>query len=111
MSIRPTTQGVFPKLIYPFYGEVSLGNSTAYKMGVFKNPDGRLFLGIEGKGAYVFSGWCHWSYVQEKLSIRWENDARNVADFINCQLDHEGVWLGHDKPQGQYDPKMCEVEL
>lgn len=106
-SIRPTTQGKFPVLDLPFYGDVSLGNSTQYKFGMFKCNDGRLFLGIENKGSYTFGGWCHYSYAQDKLNLRFLSDAKAVADFINSQLGHP---IGFDDMvcQGEYDENLCE---
>lgn len=107
MSIRPNRLGQFPKLLLPFYGDVSLGNGTQYKIGMFICPNGRLFVGVENKGAYTFGSWCHHSYAKEKLNLRFEGDARNIADLINCQLGHplefEGVAC-----QGGYDKNMCE---
>lgn len=108
MSIRPNTEGRFPKLILPFYGDVSLGNSTMYKMGMFTCPNGRLFLGIENKGAYTFGGWCHYSYAQEKLGLRFSGDAKSVADLINCQLGNPLEFEGR-VCQGEYNKDMCEI--
>ena len=106
MSIRPTTKGKFPKLTLPFYGDISLGNSTQYKFGMFICPNGRLFVGIEGRGAYTFSGWCHCSYTQEKLGLRFRGDASAVADLINCQLG-QPLDFESKECQGEYHESMC----
>ncbi len=110
MSIRPTIDGKFPKLDLPFYGDVSLGNSTQYKVGMFKTVSGRLFVGVEGKPCYTFGNWCHYSYAAEKLGLRFEGDARNIADFINSQLGHDLSAEG-EKCQGTYDTKLCVGDI
>jgi hypothetical protein len=83
---------------YPIYREISLGNMTQYKVGAFFTQIGRLFIGIENKGAYTFEGWTHFTYVQEKLNVKSESDARNIADWINAQLGHD-----QEREQGIYE--------
>lgn len=106
MSIRPNSQGQFPQVNTPFYGDVSLGNSTQYKIGIFRCVNGRLFVGVEGRGCYTFGNWCHYSYAAEKLNLKFEGDARNIADFINCQLGHP-LEFEDRVCQGKYDDNMC----
>ena len=105
MSERPNRQGKFNIVSTPFYGDVSLGNFTQYKVGIFRCANRRLFVGVEGNGAYTFEGWCHYGYVAEKLGLKFEGDARNMADFINCQLGIE------HKQQGTYDSSLCEDDI
>lgn len=104
-SIRPNKRGLWLKKDFtnPYYGDLSLGNGTQYKVGIFMYK-GRLFVGVERKGAYTFGGWCHWTYAQEKLNLMVA-DAKNFADFINTQLGDT------DKPQGIYEPYFCEGEF
>ena len=74
----------YPKLAMPFYGDVSLGNMTQFKVFVMM-VDERLALGVEGKGFYTFYGFTHPSYVYEKLNV-YVSDAKSIADFINAQF-------------------------
>jgi hypothetical protein len=69
-----------------FYGEVDLGDGTSLKIGMFWVNDTRLFVGIEGYGAYTFGTYVDPSYAYEKL-IHNKIDAGNLSDFINTQLD------------------------
>lgn len=101
-SERKTLGYRFSAVAFPFYGDVSLGNMTMYKMYLAFVPNGRFLVGIENKGLYTFEHWCHWTYAQEKLNLTFESDARAVADFINCQLGHI-----HDEDQGVYDERYC----
>jgi hypothetical protein len=91
----------------PFYGKISLGNWTSFRVAMFylhADQTGfglgisfpALFVAVEGKGAYTFSSWAHWSYVAEKLDMM-EGDARNMADLINAQLGASGA-----EEQGRY---------
>lgn len=91
-----------PNMI-PFYGSVALGNVTQWKVGMFWINDYRLFFAIEGKGAYTFEGFVHYSYVMEKLGVKGESDARNIADFINGQLGYDG-----QVAQGNYREELCK---
>lgn len=105
--IRPTLQGIFPKIdiTRPFYGPVALGNMTQYTIGLFKNKE-YLVVAIEGKGCYPFAHHAHWGYVADKLNLKYEADARNVADFINSQL---GILTSDKEAQGYYYSECCSV--
>mgnify|MGYP007064306531 CR=1 FL=1 len=78
----------FDELELPFYGRVSLANGTEFTVGVFcirqGKQVGRIFVGVEGKGAYTFSANSLPSYVAEKLGLG-ETDSRSMADFISGQ--------------------------
>jgi hypothetical protein len=96
----------FDKVELPFYGDVSLGNGTQYKISMFRIPpglphSGRLQVSIENKGAYTFNSFVHFTYAMEKLGLKCPSDARAVADFINAQL--EDKYSTED--QGTYDPQ------
>jgi len=85
------------KVDLPFYGDVSLGNGSQYRISIFNIPDKTgIVFGIENKGCYTFSRYVHWTYAHEKLNLHKE-DAKNIADFINAQLDvvsdDQGVYL------------------
>lgn len=103
--ISPSLKGVFPKVLLPFYGNVSLGNMTMYKVYLSRLPDGFTFVGIERKGCYPFKGYVHASYAAEKLNL-YDSDAKNFADFLNCQLGHTG-----ETGQGTYDEQYCENQF
>ena len=79
----------FDAVDLPFYGEVSLATATQFTIGMFFIEHGvsagRIFVGIEGHGAYTFSARTHANYVAEKLRLG-ETDAKSVADFITGQF-------------------------
>jgi hypothetical protein len=84
------------------YFRVALGDGTAFNIGmvwVYDGEDRRLFVGVEGHGAYTFSKGVHYSYLMEKLKL-FEWDAMNLADFLNRQLGRTGP------AQGKY-MKVC----
>ena len=103
LNMRPNKIGAekrWPKYdIETFYGDLSLGNATMFRIGCFWTK-GRLFLAIEGRGAYTFHNWVHRGYVQEKIGLM-EGDAANVADFLNAQLGHP------EDLQGYYNERSC----
>lgn len=80
----------FDEVELPFYGHVSLANGTMFGVGMFMisygPQSGRLFVGIEYKGAYTFSANSDPSYVGEKLGLSIP-DAEAMADFICGQFD------------------------
>jgi hypothetical protein len=98
--IRPAPDGTWPWLGESFFGEVALGNMTQFKIGIHRTDHGYLVSVCE-HGAYEFSGFAHWSYVNEKLGVL-DGDARNIADLINAQLV-----LAEGKKQGIYEPQFC----
>jgi len=109
-AVRPNKEGIFPDVFWGtqvFRGDVALGNSTQYRICVAKI--GRwFFVGVMERGAYEFDGYVHWSYAKDKLGLKHDGDARNVADFINDQIFFGGA--GGDLPferQGKYDPSLC----
>jgi len=106
-TVRPTIEGKFPKLSLPFYGDVSLGNYTQYKVALMQTPNNRLFVGIECRGSYTFQNWCHWEYAGEKLGLESNSDAANIADFINSQLGHQLEFEGR-LYQGRYEQSLCD---
>ena len=98
--ISPSLKGVFPKLTLPFYGNVSLGNATMFKVYLSRLPDGFLLCAIVSRSAYPFQGYVHSSYAAEKLNL-YGADAKNFADFLNSQL-------GMDvQMQGSYEAQYC----
>ncbi len=101
--IRPDRNGVFPRLDLPFYGPIALGNGTKFHFGILRCGDvgRRLFVGIEGHGAYTFGSFVHSGYAEEKLGLL-PDDAGNVADLINGQLGLRDV-----PTQGLYDDDLC----
>ncbi len=105
MTIRPNRDGVFPRLltkqIQKVYTEVAIGNGTQYKIALLTTLNG-VFVGINDRGAAEFTGYVIWEYVKEKLALKWNSDARHVADFVNDQL-------GFKQPrQGAYNAAFCE---
>ncbi len=105
--VRPRRGGVWEKCVgrQHFYGNVSLGNHTQFRVAAFLYGPG-IFIAVEGEGAYLFNGYTHFAYVMEKLRMDNAADARNLADFINAQL---GLNLSPEvAPQGQYDESMCD---
>jgi hypothetical protein len=101
-EIRPTKEGKWPILGNgaPFRGQVALGNMTQYKMTLWHCEDG-LVIAIDERGAYSFNSYSHWAYVQDKLGLKYEGDARNIADLINDQFRELC-----DR-QGEYNPQLC----
>jgi hypothetical protein len=61
---------------------VKLGNGTALTIAAWLT-DGTLHVAIELHGYYSFTHCAHYSYVMEKLGIKYEADAKVVADAIN----------------------------
>lgn len=104
-SIRPTVDGHWPQLKGDwtcFTGQVCLGNSTMYRMGIMKTKRG-FFIGIEGRGAYEFHGSTSVGYTQEKLGLEFSGDAAAVSDLLN--------YLMGSFPTGKcfatYAPDLC----
>lgn len=88
-TLRPNMKGFFPcpieTLGSKWIGQVALGNMTQYEIclcwfGEF------IVVAIMDRGAYRFDSYVHWQYAKEHLGLMSENDAQNVADFINDQL-------------------------
>ena len=122
--IRPSVHGVFPDVfgnlhkavgsdgtLYEyrggsshktFSGEVALGNGTQYRFRMFWHGEW-LVVAILEKGAYEFDGYVHWAYAMEKLGLKFEGDAQNVADFINDQFQNKEP----RERQGSYDIRFC----
>lgn len=100
---REMIEEIWPKMMpptdVPVYCRVALGNATALNIGMFwtYDEDGRnLFVGIEDFGAYIFTGFIHWSYLEEKIRGLMQWDYMNLADFLNVQLGRIG------EKQGKY---------
>lgn len=112
--IRPTVSGVFPKVIdtsdlgASFWGSVALGNSTQHTFVLLVRDSSVLVVAYLGGGCYEFQGYAHWGYVMEKMGIQFEGDARNIADFINCQMDKAWLPQGKYVSQGSYIERFCE---
>lgn len=100
-SLRPGVNKRWEVIILPFYGQIDLGNFTQFTIGMFSTLEGRIFIGVEGHGAYTFAHFVHWSYAVEKLKLL-ESDARNLSDFINAQL------YCNEKEQGYYQTDLCK---
>lgn len=96
-NIKPNEVGIFEKMNLDeneMFG-VSLGNGSQFPI-ILNYIDEYLWVSVVGKGCYGFAGFAYWGYVNGKLNIGNESDARHMADFINDQLD-----LGEDR-QGTY---------
>lgn len=46
---------------------------------------------MEFGGCYCFQMPVHWGYLLEKLKLKHEGDARNIATFLNALTHPEGV--------------------
>ena len=100
-TIRPNADGVFEFVdLQSGFCNVALGNMTMFQIGFIRTEQG-FFIGIIGKGSYIFSSFAFWAYVAEKLKLG-EADARNLADFINTQI----LVSGFEK-QGIYNSECC----
>jgi len=99
---------IWPKVKLPFYRGVALANGTALTIGMMRVEGGNIFVGVEGKGAYIFGGWVEELYVAEKLGfLQYMSDARNLSDFINRQtLESHNT----TRARGEYDPELCLKE-
>lgn len=81
---------------YPIIRWIDLCNGTMFRITAFfshlskEHPISGLFIGIERKGAFLFSFYENigFEYVEEKLNL-CEADARPIADWINAQLGNE----------------------
>lgn len=100
-EIRPNKAGIFPYVLNDngwIFRNVALGNMTQYKILVAQNYNG-VIIGVEGRGLYEFGGFAHQGYVKEKLGLKHDSDAANVADFINDQLQNgsqrQGTYMDH----------------
>jgi len=100
-TIRPNKLGVFPRLETGVH-QVCLGNSSMFNIGIFAETF-PLFVAIESHGAYGFGVTAHAGYVKDKLKLRFEGDAANIADFINDQLYEPGSI----ERQGEYTEQLC----
>ena len=80
-----------------FYGNVTLGNWTMFKVFAMPISPGKFFIAVQHHGCYAFESWVHWEYAAEKLALL-PADARNMADWINVQL---GVF-DQEREQGRY---------
>lgn len=109
--VRPNKAGKFPNVIHnASEGEhtltqVALGNMTQYRLLVAVTRRG-VFIAIEGIGAYEFQGFAHKGYVADKLNIKHEGDAANLADFINDQHAY-GIDQAIHERQGAYMEHLC----
>ena len=56
-EVRNPQTNRFDKVTLPFYGDVTLGNMTMFRVSAFNTPNGRLSVGIEGHGSYTFTQW------------------------------------------------------
>jgi hypothetical protein len=102
-QVRPDAAGMFPELLpgplRSFYGDVSMGNATRFRIGVMKTMGG-IFVGVEGFGAALFQGSTTAYSVHRNLGVP-ENDSGNFADLINDQLAVTGP------RQGAYHAAFC----
>lgn len=104
--IRPNPQGVFPRIKPGVVHDVALGNSSMFPIVVITDDGfGSMFVAVERHGAYCFSTQAHAGYVSEKLKIKHEGDAENIANFINDQMFEPG----EVERQGRYAPKLCST--
>jgi hypothetical protein len=88
----------------PLCNWINLDNGTMYRIISFPlhtthgHPKNGLYVGIERKGSFLFDGirFKSWDYVNEKLGIGNESDARILADWINAQcmeeFEQQGVY-------------------
>lgn len=87
-NIKPTCSGLFECINDIPKNEiinVSLGNGTAFDV-ILNVINGYLWVSIINRGCYGFADFAHHSYVNSKLNINNESDAKHMADFINDQL-------------------------
>ena len=82
-DIRPSAEGLFPKLDTGVHG-VALANGSRFDIGIIHCDDG-VFIAVERHGAYRFTNHAVPSYVGSKLDLM-EGDAENMADLINDQI-------------------------
>jgi len=90
----------WPKIVnsyfFPQCHWIDLGNGTMFRIGAFYTtpnfggPREGLFVSIEDKGSFLFAidFAISFQYVSERLNLM-EPDARNIADWINAQLEHD----------------------
>ena len=87
MNMKPNENGLFESVSVKqneLLG-VFLGNGSAFN--ILLNWVGEyLYVSVMGKGCYCFATPPHFGYVNEKLGLKNENDARHMADFICDQL-------------------------
>jgi len=106
VPVKPTAKGQFPQLERPGFYQVTLGNSSMFRIGLMDTDCG-LLVAVVGRGSYEFSIPPDSGYVAEKLKIpaHHRGDAENLADFIFDQLGGEG----NDRV-GTYLPGSCAKE-
>lgn len=86
ITLKPNALGQFDRLFTDNEMlHVSLGNGSMFRI-ILNTIDGYLWVSVVGKGCYGFARSAHFSYVDSKLNIGNENDAKHLADFINDQL-------------------------
>lgn len=82
----------------PILKWIDLCNATLFRVAAFKtySPRHCFVVAIERIGCFAFpmDKFLSWGYVSEKLFLP-EPDARNMADWINAQIDKEGEQQGH----------------
>jgi hypothetical protein len=96
---RPDVTETFPEV--EGRCQLALGNMTQYEVLVHTVGEWIVVAVLE-RGAYEFDGYAHWAYVMEKVGIKFEADARNLADFINDQLWHRDAMVIQSRRQGRY---------
>lgn len=105
-STLPRWSGFVDEFGGRFSGEIALGNGTQFRIGCFFDAQRHFWVAIPGVGAWQFLAGQRttWQTVQEVLALEHEGDARNLADFINTQID-DG--LDDNEYAGSYERRFC----
>lgn len=88
-TFRPTVEGQWEpimKRVESLYAHLALGNGHEVDVCSFWVRYGALFVGIVEKGCQIFSTFVTANEVEEFMNIP-SNQAGNISDWINTQLD------------------------
>ena len=89
-----------------FDGELQLGNGTQLNCTCAFTQQRHLVVAIHGQGSWRFPHGSKADYEQimDVLSFKSEEDAKNLSDFINSQLDGG---LEENDHVGSYQRRFC----
>lgn len=108
MTVRPNKAGYFPELPSPFAGDVALGNMTQWRMQFVRSGSFGIALHIRSHGLAIFNKLVSPADVCAAFPKLHDGDSKNVADFINDQLDALG--LGPLEARvGNYIPSLTDL--
>lgn len=87
-----------------FDGEIQLGNGTQFRIGFFFTDNRHFVVAIYGESSWRFPAGSQttWQEVSKVLRLQ-EEDAQNMTDFINTQLDG----LDELDHVGEYQKAFC----